>query len=99
MEKKDTKYRWTIRVSIKVVCSFYKLGHASKYLQCNELFAIGKSIVHLVLRKFVHVVNDVFKAQLWWLERERLFQIMDEFKKLLGLPSIQGAINVIQIHI
>lgn len=75
-------------MNIRVVCSLYKLTHASKYLQCSELFSIGKSIVRLMLRKFVHVVNDVFKAQLRWLECERLFQIMEGFKKLLGLPSI-----------
>lgn len=99
MEKKDTKYKCAILVSIRIACSFYKLAHALEYLQCSELFAIGKSIVHLMFRKFVHVVNDVFKAQLRWLERERLFQIMDKFKKLLGLLGIQGAIDAIQIHI
>jgi hypothetical protein len=64
-----------------------------------NFFAIGKSIIQLVLQEFVHVVNDVFKAQLQWLEHERLFQIMEGFKRLLRLPSIQGAINAIQIHI
>jgi hypothetical protein len=48
MEKKDTKYKCIILVSIRVACSLYKLVHALKYLQCSELFAIGKSIVHLV---------------------------------------------------
>jgi hypothetical protein len=64
MEKKDTKYRCMIHMNIKVACSFYKLGHVLKYLQCNELFAIGKSTIHLMLWEFVHAINDVFKAQL-----------------------------------
>jgi hypothetical protein len=80
MEKKDTKYMCVIPMSIMVACSLYNTKHASKYLQCSELFAIRKSIVHLVLREFVHVVNDVFKAQFGWLERERLFQILERFK-------------------
>jgi hypothetical protein len=99
MEKKDTKYMCMTPESIKVACSFYKLAHGLEYLQCNELFAIGKSTIHLMLREFVHVINDVFKAQLQWIECERLFQIMQGFKELLGLPCIQGAINAIQIHI
>ncbi len=48
-------------MNMKVVCSLYKLAHASKYLQCNEFFVLGKSIVHLVLCKFLHVMNDFFK--------------------------------------
>jgi len=48
-------------INIKVVCSLSKLAHASKHLQCNELFTINKSIIHLVLQEFVHVVNVVFK--------------------------------------
>jgi hypothetical protein len=52
-----------------------------------------------MLWEFVHAINDVFKAQLWWLEHERLFQIMVGFKELLGLPGIQGAIDATQIHI
>jgi hypothetical protein len=32
MEKKDTKYRCAIHVSIRVACSLYKLAHASEYL-------------------------------------------------------------------
>jgi len=48
-------------INIRVVYSLSKLAHASKHLQCNELFAINKAIVHFVLREFVHVVNVVFK--------------------------------------
>jgi hypothetical protein len=47
-----------VLMNMNVACSFYKLAHAYKYLQCNMLFVIGKSIVHLVLCKFLHVKND-----------------------------------------
>ncbi len=40
MEKKDTKYKCAILVNIRVACSLYKLAHASKYLQCSELFPL-----------------------------------------------------------
>ncbi len=42
MEEKDTKYRSTILVSIKVACSLYKLAHASEYLQYSEFFCHWK---------------------------------------------------------
>lgn len=64
--KKDTRYRFAIPVGIRVACSLYKLAHAADYLQCSELFAIGKSTVHLVLHDFVAVINVVFKNQIRW---------------------------------
>jgi hypothetical protein len=61
MEKKKWgRYRCAIFISICVACSFYKLIHGVKYLQCNEMFVIGKSIVHLVQWEFVFFLNKVF---------------------------------------
>ncbi len=59
--KKDIRYMFVVLMNMKVVCSLYKLARASKYLQCNKFFVIGKSIVHLVLCKFLHVMNDFLK--------------------------------------
>jgi len=59
--KKDTRCMCVVLMNMKVVCSLYKLAHASKYLQCNKFFVIGKSIVHLVLCRFLYVMNDFFK--------------------------------------
>jgi hypothetical protein len=59
--KKDIRYMCVILMNMKVVCSLYKFAHASKYLQCNKFFVIGKSIVDLVLCNFLHVMNDFFK--------------------------------------
>jgi hypothetical protein len=64
MEKECTRYRCVVLVNIYVACSLYKLAHGYEYLQCNELFVVGKSTIHLVLWEFVHVVNDVFKNQI-----------------------------------
>ncbi len=64
MEKKNLKFRCAVVVSIKVACFLYKLAHAVEYLQCNKLFVIGKSIVHLILWEFVDAVNAIFKNQL-----------------------------------
>jgi len=38
-------------------CSFYKLAHGTKYFECNELFAIDKSTLHLVLQEFFCAMN------------------------------------------
>jgi len=59
--EKDIRYLCVVLTNMKVICLLYKLAHASKYLQCNKFFVIGKSIVHLMLCKFLHVMNDVFK--------------------------------------
>jgi hypothetical protein len=62
LEKKNTKYKTIIPVSIRVTCPFYKLSHRSKYLQCNKLFVIDKSLVNMVLHKFVCVINEMFRS-------------------------------------
>ncbi len=56
-------------MNIKITYSLYKLTHIAEYLQCNELFAIGKYIMHLVLREFVLTVNKVSKNQIRWCKR------------------------------
>jgi hypothetical protein len=60
MEKKNTTYKCVVLVNIQVAHSLYKLVHATEFLQCNELFAIGKSPIHLVLCEFVQAMNHVF---------------------------------------
>jgi hypothetical protein len=47
--KHDTQYKNGITIGIKVSCIIYKLVHGDKFLVCSELFAIGKSIMLLVL--------------------------------------------------
>jgi hypothetical protein len=54
-----TQHRSVVLVSTRVACSLYKLAHAFEYLQCNKLFTIKKSTIHLVLPEIVHVVNKV----------------------------------------
>jgi len=98
-KKKDTKYKCVVLVNIKVTCSLYKLVHVAKYLQCSEHFIIRKSTIHLVLHKFVDAMNKIFKNQVRWVEGNNLLHVMEGIKELSNLPSIQGAIDVMQIHI
>lgn len=55
--KKDIKYQSTILVGIEVTYSLYKITHGTSYFQCNEMFAIGKSFVTMVLHKKTIVVT------------------------------------------
>jgi len=52
-------YRCAIHVGIKVACSLYKLAHGADYHQCNEMFAISKSFVNMVLHEVVIDINVV----------------------------------------
>jgi len=63
------------------------------------MFAIGMSIVHLVLQEFVFSMNKVFGAKMKWLEGEDLVQVMATFKNFCGLLVIHDAIDVTPIHI
>jgi hypothetical protein len=82
-----------------VACDLYKLAHAFQNLHCSKLFAIGKSIVHLVLHEFVCVVNVVLKIQPKWHVGDDLIKVMIGFKDLCGLPSVHGTINATQIQL
>jgi hypothetical protein len=95
--QKNTRYQFVITIGIRVACSFYKLPYGVGYLQHSEIFAIGKSIVHVVMSKFV--VNVVCRNQIQWLKGEELAEIVAGFKNFCGLPSFDGAINVTHIHI
>jgi hypothetical protein len=52
-----------------------------------------------MLRKFVHVVNVVFKNFIQWPEGHDITYVIDGFKDLCGLPLIARAIKIIQVHI
>ncbi len=55
-------------------------------------------IVHLVLHKFVCIMNLVLKNQLKWPQGSNFIEFMDEFKNMC-LSTIHGAIDVMQIHV
>lgn len=99
MQKKDTTYCYAILVTIWVACSLYKLVHNIEYLHYNELCTMGKSTIHLVLCEFVWFMNPTFWNQIAWPKGDDLTKIMNGFKKLCGLLTIRGSINVTQIHV
>jgi hypothetical protein len=59
----------------------------------TQLFAIGKSIVSLVLHGFDVAVNIVFWKLISWLVGVDMCIVMNDFKLWCGIPSVQGAID------
>jgi hypothetical protein len=53
----------------------------------------------LVLHGLMCVMNFVMKNQVKWPKGNYLIEIMYGFKKLCGLSSIHGAIDVPHIHV
>jgi hypothetical protein len=79
--KKNIRDTWVIPIGIWVTYFLYKLAHnGAKYLYCKETFAIGKSIIHLVLHEFVVVKNGVFIKHIKWLGGEDFVEVMHGFK-------------------
>lgn len=76
-----------------MACAFYKLTQGCNLLICNELFTMGWLIVSLVLKKVIIVFNVIFKHFITWPSRNKMEMVMQGFKTLCGLPSIQGAIT------
>ncbi len=66
MLKQDIRYKKTILMEIQVSCAIYKLAHGANFFICNDLFAIRKSIVTLMLYEVVDVVNVIFKRLISW---------------------------------
>jgi len=77
----------------------YNLSHGSNLLICNELFAIDKSIVGLVIYEVVRTINIMFKSLISWLVGQEMECVMLKFKDWRGLRSVHGTINGMHISI
>ncbi len=58
----------------------YNMSHGSNLLTCNELFAIDKSIVGLVIYEVGRVINIMFKSLISWPVGQKMECVMLEFK-------------------
>jgi len=67
-------------MKVYIVCMIYKLFHGSNLLTCNEQFAIGKSIVGLVIWEVVKIINIVFRNLISWPMGLKMEVMMLEFK-------------------
>ncbi len=86
-------------MGIRVACALYKLVRGAKYFQYSNLFAIGKSIMYLVLQNLIFSIHVVFKSQIQWPKEEDLAKVMMGFRTFYSLPFIHNAIYVTYIHI
>jgi hypothetical protein len=97
--KQNTQYPSVIHVEIWVSCVIYNLAHGVNLLICNKCFAIGKSIVSLMLHEFVEVANIIFKKLILWPTRTKINVTIEGFGHLCGLSSVHGAIDGAHIQI
>lgn len=99
VQKKDTKYRLSIPVLVRLACTLFKLTHGASLFICSEMFAIGRSTVSLVLRDVVEAINVSLRSEISWPTREKLLQTEAGFQRLCGLPGVLGAIDGTHISI
>jgi len=91
--KKNTKYKNTILVEIRLSCVVYKFVHGCNFLIYIKLFAIGKKTISLVPHEFVDAMNVVFRKLISWLMGVEMCSIMNDLKLWCNLLNVQGPIN------
>lgn len=64
IRKQDTKYRFAVLVIVCLDCTLFKLSHGASFLIYSEMFAMGRSIVSMMLWEFVHVVNVTLRNEI-----------------------------------
>jgi hypothetical protein len=99
VQKQDTKYRLTVPVLIRLACTLFKLTHGASLLLCSEMFAVGKSIVSMILREVVNGINEALRHEISWLLGNKLRETQEEFRRLCGLLAILGTIDGMHISI
>ena len=93
MEKKNTKYRLSILVLVRVACTLFKLTHGASLFICSKMFAIGRSTICLVLREVVQAINMALRSEIAWPSGNRVLEIEAGFQQLCGLLGVVGAID------
>ena len=93
VKKHDTKYRLSIPTVVRVACTIFKLTHGASLLICSEFFAVGRSIVSLMLREVVQAINVALRSEISWPTGNILLETEADFKSLCGLPGVIGAID------
>jgi hypothetical protein len=66
---------------------------------CNEKIIIRSSIVRLIVKDVVFAKCIAFSCLIYCLDGHEMREVMLEFKKWYGLPSIHRAIDCVQITI
>jgi hypothetical protein len=99
IQKKDTHYRLAVPVEVRVCAYLYKLAHGANLLACSEKFAIGKSTVSVVIREVEAALNTCFGDLISWPRGDEMREVMLDFKRFCGMPSVHGALDCTHIAI
>lgn len=78
--KKDMKYRLAVPVPVRLACVLFKLSHGVNFLICSEMFAVGRSIVSVMLRQVVQVINVSLRNEIQWPWGHDISGIADGFQ-------------------
>jgi hypothetical protein len=98
IQKKDTHYRLAVPVEVRVCAYLYKLAHGANLLACSEKFAIGKSTVSVVIREVEAALNTCFGDLISWPRGDEMREVMLDFKRFCGMPSVHGALDCTHIR-
>jgi hypothetical protein len=99
VKKQDSKYKLAVPVIVRFCCTLFKLTHGASLFICSEMFAVGKTIVSLLLREIVHAINDALRHEISWPTGECLFETQAVFQEICGLLAVVGAIEGTYISI
>jgi len=57
IQKRNTNYKLTIPVIVRLSCTFFKLSHGARLFMCNKMFAMDQSTVSIMLQDIVYAIN------------------------------------------
>lgn len=80
IRKKDTKYRLAVPVAVCLACTLFKLSHGASFLICSELFAVGRSMMSIMLREVVQAINVGLRNEILWPWGDNISEIAGGFQ-------------------
>ncbi len=92
-----TKYWKEVPIETHVACSIYKLVQGVNLLVCSELFAIGNSIIFVILHEFMYVVIVVYRTIIQGPRCLKMQMLIEKFKKMVWITLCFKAIDVTHI--
>lgn len=100
IERRDTKFRKAIPVTVRLGIILYRLAHGSSYFLIAEKFGVGESSVRRIVSEGVDAIIQVLGPTfLTWPATQRLAEISRGFQQICGLPNVQGAVDATHVKI
>ena len=89
IQKRDTKYRKTIPINIRITSTLYKLAQGCTLLSCSKHFAIGMSTMLGMIRQVARAINIVHRGGCLTLANVQYFFAWDAlWTKAVGMHLV-----------